>query len=366
MRSRPNRITMLVASLVAALGLGIGAGATTYTVLTDDEPRTIVREVTVTGSPTASSDLSVGEIYERAHGGVVKITVSGGSNPFGRSRGGQGSGFVLDRDGHVVTNQHVVAGGGAFTITLSDGSTHRARLVGSDPSTDLAVLRIDAPAAALTPLVLGDSDELAVGDGVVAIGSPFGLDGTVTSGIVSALHRQMTAPNNYTITDAIQTDAAINHGNSGGPLLDGRGRVVGVNTQIESESGGNVGIGFAIPSSTVRDIVDQLVESGQAEHPYLGITMVTVPDGVAVTDVRGGTPAEEAGLRAATSTETVDGETVPAGGDVIVELDGDPITSGAELQRAVDARKPGDTVSLTVLRDGQRRTLSVTLAARPS
>jgi len=366
MNRHRSRITMAVAALVAALGVGVGAGATTYALVTD-APDTIVREVTVTSSePTSSAGgLGIGEIYERAHRSVVKVT-TGASSPLGGGQRAQGSGFMIDEDGHVVTNHHVVSGGGMITVTLWDGSTHRGRLVGEDPSTDLAVVRIDAPASALVPLELGDSSEVAVGDPVVAIGSPFGLDGTLTSGVVSALHRQMTAPNRFTITDSIQTDAAINHGNSGGPLLDGEGRVIGVNTQIESESGGNVGIGFAVPSDTVRSIVSQLIASGEVEHAYLGITMVPVPDGVAVTEVRSATPAEEAGLRAATGTETVDGQQVPTGGDVIVALDGKDVTSSAELQSAVDARKPGDTVTLTILRDGERRTVEVTLGTRPS
>jgi S1-C subfamily serine protease len=362
-----KRTTVAAAGLAATLGIGVGAGATAYAALAD-EPQTIVREVTVEGAePAASGGLTIGEIYRRSYRGVVEITVSGSSSPFGGSQQAQGSGFVYDRDGHVVTNQHVVASGGSITVTFWDGSTYAASLVGSDRSTDLAVLDVDAPASKLHPLPLGDSSELEVGDPVVAMGSPFGLEGTVTSGIVSALHRQMTAPNNFTITDSIQTDAAINHGNSGGPLLDERGRVIGVNAQIESESGGNDGVGFAIPSSTVRSIVSQLVETGRAAHAYLGIAMASVPDvGVMVTEVRSGTPADDAGLRAATGTRTVDGREVPTGGDVIVAFDGREISSSAELQSAVDAHRPGDTVTLTVLRAGQRRTLEVTLATRPS
>jgi S1-C subfamily serine protease len=355
-----TRTPLVVAGLVAALGLGIGVGATAYSVSTDDAT-TVVRQVTVSGGePTSASDsLTIGEIYDRAADAVVEISAG--------SAGGQaqGSGFVYDRSGHIVTNQHVVGSGGSVTVRFSDGSQHRAELVGTDPSTDLAVIRVDAPESLLTPLALGDSAEVDVGDDVVALGSPFGLEGTVTSGIVSALHRQMTAPNNFTITDSIQTDAAINHGNSGGPLLDRRGRVIGVNAQIESESGGNDGVGFAIPSNTVRSIVSQLIETGEVDHAYLGIEMLAVPDGLAVTRVVPGTPADEAGIEPATGTNTVDGQEIPTGGDVIVEFDGRAVSTSAELQSAVDGKQPGDKVSVTVLRSGERRTIEVTLGTRP-
>jgi S1-C subfamily serine protease len=363
-----TRTATVVAALVAALGVGVGAGATTYALLEDDD--SVVRDVTVTSPETAaaspSSTFDIGEIYDQTYKGVVRVAAGESSAPFGGGQQAQGSGFVLDRNGHVVTNHHVVSGGGTIRVTLWNGNTHRAEVVGEDPSTDLAVLRIDAPAGQLVPLELGDSSDVEIGDTVVAIGSPFGLDGTVTSGIVSALHRQITAPNDFTIRDSIQTDAAINHGNSGGPLLDTRGRVIGVNTQIESESGGNVGIGFAVPSDTVREIARQLIRSGEVAHAYLGIEMLGVENGVAVTEVRTDTPAEEAGLRAATGTRLENGQEVPTGGDIIVEFDGREITSAPDLQAAVDARKPGDTVELTVLRDGSRRTLEVTLGTRPS
>ena len=175
----------------------------------------------------------------------------------------------------------------------------------------------------------------------------------------------MTAPNNFTITNTIQTDAAINHGNSGGPLVDRRGRVIGVNAQIESESGGSDGVGFAIPSNTVRSIVRQLIETGEVEHAYLGIEMTPVPGGLAITRVRPDTPADEAGLRASTGTRLVDGQELPTGGDVVVEFAGQEVTAAAELQGAVDARRPGEEVSVTVLRDGERRTLELTLGVRP-
>jgi len=359
--NRTNRTPLLIATLVAALGLGVGVGATAFSVLSDDTT-TVVREVTVaTSEPAAAgSVLPIGRIYRDAQPGVVEISAGSGTSQ------AQGSGWVYDTTGHVVTNQHVVEGASDITVRFANGSTHPATLVGTDPSTDLAVLTVDAPASLLRPLELGDSTGVAVGDAVVALGSPFGLEGTITSGIVSALHREMTAPNNFTINDSIQTDAAINHGNSGGPLLNMRGQVVGVNAQIESESGGNDGVGFAIPSNTVRAIVSQLIDTGEVEHAYLGITMVTTENGVAVTEVKPGTPADAADIKPATGMRTVDGERVPTGGDVIVAFDGKPIAGSADLQSAVDGKKPGDEVSLTVVRDGQRTTIHVTLGTRPS
>ena len=317
MNRRPTRTVLLTGALAVAVGVGGVAGAGTHAVLSDDSG-TVVREVTVQDAESAAAAgvLSIAQIYSRSFKGVVEITASGGSPTFGgEEQQAQGSGFVFDRQGTIVTNQHVVDGAESIRIRLWNGTTYTAELVGTDPSTDLAVIKVEAPESVLAPLSLGDSNDLEVGATVVAIGSPFGLEGTVTSGIVSALHRQMTAPNDFTITDSIQTDAAINHGNSGGPLLDTSGRVVGVNAQIESESGGNDGIGFAIPSNTVRSIVSQLLESGTVEHAYLGVTMVSVPEGVAVTEVRPGTPAAEADLRPATGSRTVDGQDIPTGGD---------------------------------------------------
>jgi S1-C subfamily serine protease len=235
---------------------------------------------------------------------------------------------------------------------------------------------VSAPASLLQPLQLADSSKVAVGDPVVAIGSPFGLQGTVTSGIVSALHRAMTAPNNFTINDSIQTDAAINHGNSGGPLLDAHAQVIGINSQIDSDSGGSDGVGFAVPSDTVRAIASQLIQNGKVEHAYLGVQIVAIPsavapqlgvdEGVEVTKVVSGTPADDAGLRAATGQKLVDGQQYPTGGDVIVAFDGKSITSAAQLQTLVDSKRPGDTVTVTYVRDGKTKTAHVTLDTRPS
>jgi len=383
MKPRTTRTVTLTAALVAAAGIGAGGGAATYAALSDGDTRTVIRPAAAetAAKPVASTSesLSVGEIYESSYKSVVEITVaSSQSTPFGEEQQaqGQGSGFVYDAEGHVVTNQHVVDGAETVSVRFWDGSTHDATVVGSDPSTDLAVIKVDAPADVFEPLSLGNSDELTVGESVVALGSPFGLEGTVTSGIVSALHRQMTAPNDFTINDSIQTDAAINHGNSGGPLVNGAGEVVGVNAQIESESGGSDGIGFAIPSSTIRTIVPQIIADGSVEHAYLGVGVATinnsvaeelgVPVGVAVTDVRDGGPAAAAGLKAATGSATVDGQSFPTGGDVITEVDGQAITTGAELQNAVDAKKPGDSISITYTRDGQSQTIEITLGTRPA
>jgi putative serine protease PepD len=236
-------------------------------------------------------------------------------------------------------------------VKFWNGSTYKATLVGSDASTDLGVLEVDAPRSLLHPLSLADSGKVAVGDGVVAIGSPFGLEETVTTGVVSAVHRSMTAPNGFSITDSIQTDAAINHGNSGGPLLDMQGRVIGVNAQIESDSGGSDGVGFAIPAHTVRSIVSQLISSGNVRHAYLGVGIETASAGAKVTAVRTATPAARAGLRA---------------GDVVTAIDGRRIKTTAELQAAIDAHQPGDTITLRYSRRGQSHSVEAKLATRPS
>jgi putative serine protease PepD len=370
-------LSLAAAGLVAVAGVGAG-GAATYAALSSDD--TVVRQVTVEDSePAAASDASsINEIYQRANRGVVEVTVSGSAEtPLGEQRRqGLGSGFVYDDEGRIITNQHVVDGASAVSVRFWNGQTYDAEVVGTDASTDLAVLDVDAPASLLHPIALGDSSRVEIGDIVVAIGSPFGLEQTVTSGIVSALHRTMTAPNNFSINDTIQTDAAINHGNSGGPLLNGQGRVIGVNAQIESDSGGNDGVGFAIPSNTVRSIASQLVETGEVEHAYLGVGVQEIPasvaeeldsvEGVALTEVRGDTPAARAGLRAATGSRLVDGQSYPTGADVITAIDGRAVTSSEELQSTIDAKQPGDTVSITYVRDGDRRTVEIRLASRPS
>jgi putative serine protease PepD len=286
----------------------------------------------------------VQSIYQLANKGVVEVTAGQG----------QGSGFVYDADGHIITNEHVVDGANSVSVRFWNGKTFTASVVGTDASTDLAVLKVDAPVSQLFPLSLGDSSKLVVGDQVVAIGSPFGLEGTVTSGIVSALHREMTSPNHFAIDNSIQTDAAINHGNSGGPLLNAQGKVVGVNSQIESNSGGNEGVGFAIPSNTVKSIASQLISNGKAEHAFLGVVLSdssSQTGGAAIGQVRARTPAAKASLRA---------------GDVVTSAGGTKINSASELRAVINAHRPGDTISVTYTRGGQSHTVKVKLAARPA
>jgi putative serine protease PepD len=350
-----RRIIPLVIVALASAAAAVGA----YALIAPGETKTVVRQLTVPGAQpaAATSNLSVTNVYNQTRKGVVEITVkstsAGTDFPFGGSQAqqAQGSGFVYDTAGHVVTNQHVVDGAQSISVRFWNGATYRATLVGADPSTDVAVIKVAAPASVLNPLALGDSGSLQVGQGVVAIGSPFGLEETVTAGIISALNREMTAPNNFTIADSIQTDAAINHGNSGGPLLDLNAKVIGVNAQIESDSGGNEGVGFAIPANTVRSIATQLIGSGSVKHAYLGVGITSASNGVRLNQVRPGTPAAKAGLQA---------------GDVITAVGGTQVRDASALSTAIDAKKPGDRVTLTYLRNGQTRTATVTLAERPS
>jgi putative serine protease PepD len=353
-----SRATVATALAAAALA-GAGGAAAVAAALGDDPIAAPATQVTVTDASAAASSGSstVGQIYKRTSAAVVEITVTsaGEASPLGGSQGtqqAQGSGFVYDTQGHVITNQHVVDGAQSVSVRFANGKTYSAKVVGSDPSTDIAVIDVDAPASELKPIELADSSAVEVGDGVIAIGSPFGLEQTVTTGIVSALHRQITAPNNFSIDDAIQTDAAINHGNSGGPLLDTDGTVVGVNSQIESDSGGNDGVGFAVPSNTVGTIADALISDGSVEHAYLGVaTEDSSSAGARLAEVRSGTPAAKANLRS---------------GDTVTKLDGETVSSADELRRLVDAKSPGDSVQLTIVRGGKTITVNVTLGTRPS
>jgi S1-C subfamily serine protease len=370
-----------IAVVLAAVAAGSGLGAGVYAALDPGtNTRTVIRETAGESVAASSTTSSVNSVYREARDSVVEITVTGApeATPFGGDQQprGQGSGFVYDDQGHIITNQHVVDGAQSLTVAMQDGSRYDATVVGTDPSTDLAVIKINAPASKLKPLELGDSKALRVGDTVVAIGSPFGLEGTVTAGIISALGRQMESTNGFAIDDSIQTDAAINHGNSGGPLLNLRGQVIGVNAQIKSESGGNDGVGFAIPADTVKEIAGRLVSGGKVEHAYLGVATATIdsaaadtldmPRGAEVTRVNPGTPAAKAGLKPATGERTVQGEVYPTGGDVISAVDGHAVEGADALRRVIDSHRPGDIVLLTVVRNGESRTVEVTLGKRPS
>jgi len=375
-----SRIPMIAMILLGTLALGAGAGAVTYSVAHPSFTKTVVRQVPVqNGQPTADSNgLTPGQIYRQTYQGVVEITVSSPQQtPMGNQEAqAQGSGFVIDSDGHIVTNEHVVDNADSVSVRFWNGNTYKASVVGSDQSTDLAVIKVDAPQSVLHPLTLGDSSKVKVGDAVVAIGSPFGLEETLTGGIVSAVHRQMQAPNNFTINDSIQTDAAINHGNSGGPLLDSSGDVVGVNAQIAGQTGANVGIGFAIPSNTVKSIADTLISSGKVEHAYLGVSVQEIPNtvadqlgavaGVEITAVRSNTPAKDANLVGSSGKKTIDGQQYATGGDIITAIDGERVTTSESVQQAIDSHHPGDKISITYWRKGESHTVSVTLATRPT
>jgi S1-C subfamily serine protease len=309
------------------------------------------------------------EVFRRARGSVVFITSLALRRDLftldvEQIPQGSGSGFVWDRQGHVVTNFHVIQQGQAFAVTLADGSDWEARVVGVAPDKDLAVLRVRAPAERLHPLTPGVSRTLLVGQRVLAVGNPFGLDHSLTVGVVSALGRELRSPSGRRIRDVIQTDAAINPGNSGGPLLDSGGRLIGVNAAIFSPSGASAGIGFAVPVDTVTRLVPQLIARGRVAQPGIGVTLI--PDryaaqlgieGVALGDVQPGGPAARAGLRGAQVTAA---RRVVLG-DRIVAVDGKPVRSEDDLRDAFEAAGVGRTVTLTVARDGARRQVAVTL-----
>jgi S1-C subfamily serine protease len=276
---------------------------------------------------------------------------------------GTGSGIVWDQDGHIVTNFHVVSMGDRATVTLNDGTSYPATIIGTAPDKDLAVLHIDAPPQKLLPLPVGQSAGLKVGQKVLAIGNPFGLDQTLTTGVISGLNREIKSVTNRTISDVIQTDASINPGNSGGPLLDSAGRLIGINTAIYSPSGANAGIGFAVPVDTVNSIIPQLLEHGKIIHPGIGVNIASDQlaqklglDGVLILQVAKDSAAEHAGLNA--TKQTVDGWAL---GDVIETVDGTEIHSGNDLMKALEQHKVGDTADLVVQNSGQRRSVKVTL-----
>jgi S1-C subfamily serine protease len=293
---------------------------------------------------------------------------------------GVGSGFIVSPDGLVLTNAHVVQDAAEVTVKLTDRREFKAKVIGTDPATDVAVLKVNERASALNPLPLGNSDTVEVGDPVVAIGNPFGLDRSVTAGIVSALQRQLSNTVGTSIYHVIQTDAAINHGNSGGPLLNDRGQVIGINSAILTGSTteqGNVGVGFAVPINTVRKVEKQLIANGKVDRGFLGVSVASVSGrlsdlfrlpvshGLLVQSVDNGSAADDAGLRAGNQNVVVSGKSFVLGGDIITAVDGHTVNTFEQLSNAISSKKPGDKVTLTIYRHGKQQTVTVTLGAQP-
>jgi len=380
---------VLVLALVFVIGYAAGArlpvsgSPSPESALEDSSSEAWLQSVS--GQPTAAPALSADErstidVYRRSTPAVVNITTRAvewnffyGAVP----SGGTGTGFIVNPDGTIVTNYHVVRDAQQIVVTRIDGSSAAAQLVGYDPLTDLAVVKIDPEGARLPTLPLGDSSQLQVGQKVLAIGNPFGLQATLTTGVVSALQRTLRTPGGAIIDEAIQTDAAINPGNSGGPLLDSQGRVIGVNTMIFTPSGGSVGIGFAIPISTVRFILGDLVRYGKPKRPWLGISSLEVgpelaealslpvKSGVLVAEVVAGGPADHAGLRGGQRTIVVGRMRFPTGGDIIVSLDGHKVESQGDINLSLFKKRPGETVEVVFYRGGQKQTAKIVLAERP-
>lgn len=327
--------------------------------------------------PSYSKELSLIEIFENSEAGVVRVNVQRSSEE--QIPAGVGSGFVFDNKGHIITNAHVVDGATKIVITFLDGREYNAEIVGVDTFTDIAVVKVNADLSLLHPLTLGDSSSLKVGEPIAAIGNPFGLSGSMTSGIVSQLGRLLPSGSGYSIPDVIQTDAAINPGNSGGPLINMRGSVVGINTAIQSATGEFTGVGFAVPSQTIAKIVPNLIKDGQYKHPWIGISGRDIdPDlakvlnlkdavGFLVVTVVPDSPAEKAGLRGSEKVVEVEGVEYTIGGDIILSVDGKEVRKISDilihLQRA---KAVGDDLVLEILRDGRTSNFTLTLGERPN
>jgi S1-C subfamily serine protease len=376
----------------AVIGAGAAVGVVEGFGLGDSGSSTTVVAQTplATPSDTGNSDggLTARDIYKRDAPGVVFVRaqiVQRTQSPFDfglpQEQQGEatGSGFVIDRDGTILTNAHVVNGARNVTVQFADRQRVNAEVLGKDESTDLALLKVDPAHLKLSPLALGSSKDVQVGDPAVAIGNPFGLERTLTTGVISAVQRTIRAPNNFRIDDAIQTDAPINPGNSGGPLIDATGKVIGINSQIETGGSGNgsVGIGFAVPIDTAKKIIPELKQSGRVNRGYLGVATravdkslqglnLPVDHGALVQSVAPGGPADKAGIRPGDITATVDGQPVQLGGDIITAVEGREIRTDDDLTAAIAGRKQGDKVSLAIVRDGKKMTVEVTLGDRPA
>ena len=378
--------------IAAVLGGGVTAGALIGAdVVGGENTKTVIQQapLAAAGRPAAETDggMTARDIYKRDAPGVVFIraeSVAPSSSPFDFYGGEQpqestGSGFVIDEDGHILTNAHVVNAATQVRVTFSDKTTREAKVVGKDDSTDLALLRVEPDDLDLKPLALGDSDDVQVGDPTVAIGNPFGFDRTLTTGVVSALQRRITAPDGYTIENVIQTDAAINPGNSGGPLIDAAGRVIGINSQIATGGGsnGSVGIGFAVPINTAKRIIPDLKSDGRVERAYMGLDFLAIDgslgelglaadSGLLVQEVQTGGPADKAGIRGGDAIGELNGEPIRLGGDVIQRIDDTEMKTADDIRKVLDAKDPGDRVRVELLRDGKKQVVTVTLGNRPA
>jgi len=349
-----RRTSNFLAALLGALAVAIPFSGLAVAGVFDSEDAAAPAPTTTVGAPapdttataTARSATDVSALYERVSSGVVSIETQTGGG------GSTGSGFVIDKDGHIVTNEHVVQGARTVRVRFSEGAPVTARVVGEDPSSDLALLKVDPGDRELTPLALGSSKALKVGQSAIAIGSPFRLQGTLTTGVVSATGRSIGGLGNFSIDNVVQTDAAINPGNSGGPLLDASGRVIGVNAQIATTSGANDGVGFAIPVDTVKEVVPALKAGREIKRPYLGVSTgdARTGTGAQVAAVVAGGPAARAGVHV---------------GDRIVAIGGREVTQSTDVSAIVTARKPGDKIDVRVRRGGAERTVRVTLGTRP-
>jgi S1-C subfamily serine protease len=384
----------------AAIGLGLLIAATLLACISPPTPssptsappvRATATPIVIVATPTplpqaildeaSAEDLLLISIYERVNPAVVNIQVTkplATGFPQDFFQEGEGSGFIIDQEGRIVTNNHVVEGAEEVQVTLHNGIIVKAQVLGTDPHSDLAVINVDLPPELLQPLELGDSDQLQVGQRAIAIGNPFGLEGTLTTGIISALGRTLPAESLFNIPEIIQTDAAINPGNSGGPLLDAEGRVIGVNTAIRTSTGANSGVGFAVPVNLVKRVVPQLIAQGHYDHPWLGIKGATITPlmvdelglpaerGVLVSEVIADSPAEKAGMRGGSQEVEIRGEIVRKGGDIIVSIEGREILQFEDLLGyLVMETEVGQDVTLEIIRDGAEQTLKLELVARP-
>jgi S1-C subfamily serine protease len=380
---QPKRAPLLAFVAALAGGAVVALALVAFDVVGTNTTKTVVEQAPLQQPIQEGSarGLTARDIYKRDAPGVAYVRaeiVQQSQSPFDFGPSTQqgtatGSGFVIDKNGNIITNAHVVAGATKVTVSFGNKEAVPAKVVGRDVSDDLALLKVDPSGLNLKPLTLGDSGSVQVGDPTIAIGNPFGLDRTLTTGVVSALQRKIQAPNGFTISNVIQTDAALNPGNSGGPLLDAAGRVIGINSQIETGGNGegNVGIGFAVPIDTAKKAIPQL-QKGNVEQGYLGITGATirpsmnlaVKQGVRVQTVDPGSGADKAGINGAQSSSSQ--SPAAAGGDIITKLDGNDISGIAALRSAVGSKKPGDKVTLTVVQDGQSKDVQVTLGTPPT